>query len=80
MKLPRDIDADFLIKALKKLGYAVVRQSGSHIRIKTIQAGEHHETIPYHRPLKSGTLNSILKNIALHHGMTRDALIELLDK
>lgn len=34
MKLPRDVDAAELIKALAKIGYRVVRQSGSPIRLQ----------------------------------------------
>lgn len=78
MKLPRDLDADELIQALTKLGYERVRQSGSHIRVRTLQGGEHHETIPCHSPIKAGTLNSILRNIADHHGLSRDELLNLL--
>lgn len=33
-KLPRDVNADDLVKALCRIGYAVVRQTGSHIRLK----------------------------------------------
>jgi predicted RNA binding protein YcfA (HicA-like mRNA interferase family) len=33
MKLPRNLDANDLIKALSRIGYAVVRQTGSHIRL-----------------------------------------------
>ncbi|MBI5725666.1 MAG: type II toxin-antitoxin system HicA family toxin [Planctomycetes bacterium] len=79
MRLPRDLDADRLIKSLGKLGYSPVRQTGSHIRIRTLKNGEHHETIPQHSPLKLGTLNVILRNIAAHHNLTRDELLRLLD-
>ena len=79
MKLPRDVDADRLIHCLRKLDYEPVRQTGSHIRLRTLRNGEHHETIPHHRPLKAGTLNAILRSIAQHHGMTRDALLEFLE-
>lgn len=48
MKIPRDINAINLIKALKILGYEVTRQTGSHIRLTTTQEGEHHITIPNH--------------------------------
>ena len=34
MKLPRDTDARELIKALQRIGYHVVRQSGSHSACK----------------------------------------------
>ena len=79
MKLPRDVGAEALIKALRKLGYEPVRQTGSHIRIRTLRDGEHHETIPCHNPLKTGTLNAILKSIADHHSLTRDELLKILD-
>jgi predicted RNA binding protein YcfA (HicA-like mRNA interferase family) len=42
MKMPRDVSADRLIKALKKFGYAIDHIRGSHIRITTRQSGEHH--------------------------------------
>ena len=79
MKLPRNISPDSLIRALGKLGYEPVRQSGSHIRLRTLRDGEYHETVPNYSPLKVGTLNSILRNIAQHHGLSRDQLLELLD-
>jgi predicted RNA binding protein YcfA (HicA-like mRNA interferase family) len=78
MKLPRALSGKALIAALGKLGYVVTRQSGSHIRLTTEQNGTHHVTIPDHRPLKVGTLSGILRDVAAHHGMERDALIGLL--
>ena len=59
MRIPKDITGTELIKLLKPFGYEIVRQSGSHIRIKTLQNGEHAATIPNHNPLKIGTLNNI---------------------
>lgn len=78
-RMPRDLDAGDLIRALGRLGYLPIRQTGSHIRIRTERDGEHHETIPWHKPLKVGTLSAILSSIGEHHGLSRDALIELLD-
>jgi predicted RNA binding protein YcfA (HicA-like mRNA interferase family) len=43
MKLPRDVDGQQLVKALRVLGYEVTRQRGSHIRITTTVDGEHHD-------------------------------------
>lgn len=80
MKLPRDINAHQLIKHLKPLGYLVTRQTGSHIRLTTLQEGEHHITIPNHDPIKIGTLSAILSDIAAHFNKTKDDLIkELFD-
>lgn len=42
MKIPRDIDAQQLIKYLKPFGYSATRQTGSQIRLPTIENGEHH--------------------------------------
>ena len=79
MKLPRDVSGSDLIKALRKLGYGNPRQRGSHIRVTTQENGEHHEAIPNHDPIKVGTLHSILKNIAAHHRITVEELINRLD-
>lgn len=78
MKLPRDLDGNQLAQALSNFGYEIIRQTGSHIRLTTQQQGEHHITIPNHSPLKVGTLNAILKHVADHIGMSRDALLSQL--
>jgi len=79
MKTPRNLNGQDLVKALRILEYDVTRQKGSHIRVTTQKGGEHHEVIPSHKPLKPGTLASILKSIAAHHGMKTAELINLLD-
>jgi predicted RNA binding protein YcfA (HicA-like mRNA interferase family) len=79
MKLPRDVDGPRLVKALKVLGDEPTRQSGSHIRVTTQRDGENHEVIPSHHPIKTGTLSSILKRIAAHHGITVEDLLRKLD-
>ncbi|TAE31275.1 MAG: type II toxin-antitoxin system HicA family toxin [Cytophagales bacterium] len=80
MKIPRDLTGLDLIKRLRVFGYEVVRQTGSHIRIQTTENGLHYETIPKHDPIKIGTLNNILKNIAEHFGLTKDELVDRLFK
>jgi predicted RNA binding protein YcfA (HicA-like mRNA interferase family) len=79
MKLPRDVDGPSLVKALRVLGYEATRQTGSHIRVTTQRDGENHEVVPFHHPIKTGTLSSILKHVAAHHNITVAALLELLD-
>jgi predicted RNA binding protein YcfA (HicA-like mRNA interferase family) len=39
MKTPRDLSGAELAKALRKLGYTVTRQSGSHLRVTTREGG-----------------------------------------
>jgi predicted RNA binding protein YcfA (HicA-like mRNA interferase family) len=78
MKVPRDIDSHQLIKLLYKFSYEPTRQSGSHIRLTTQQNGQHHITIPHHDPLKIGTLNAILTEVAQHLGIPKQDLVERL--
>jgi predicted RNA binding protein YcfA (HicA-like mRNA interferase family) len=79
VKTPRDINGAELAKALRKLGYAVTRQTGSHLRVTTHENGEHHEVVPNHSPVKIGTLKSILRNVAAHHRIGVPELLERLD-
>lgn len=78
MNLPRDLSGLDLVKALKRLGYTVTRQKGSHIRATTEQHGEHHITVPDHDPVKLGTLADILKDVADHFSLERDDLLNQL--
>ena len=78
MKLPREISGAELAKLLKKYGYEITRQTGSHIRLTTTARGEHHITIPANKYLKIGTLSSILSDIAGHFKINKDDLIKEL--
>ena len=79
MKTPRDCTGPKLVRALRKFGYTVLRQTGSHIRLATQQGGEHHLTVPNHDPIKVGTLHSILKDLAAHHHVSVDDLLRELE-
>ena len=80
MKLPRDLSAGDLEKALRRaFGYAFNRQAGSHRRLVTQARGEHHLTVPAHDPLKPGTLRAILGEVAAHHCLTVEDVLRLLD-
>jgi predicted RNA binding protein YcfA (HicA-like mRNA interferase family) len=60
-KLPR-ISSREAIRALERLGFEQVRQTGSHVVMKMItKEGEIGCVVPVHRELKVGTLNGILK-------------------
>jgi len=80
MRIPRDLSAQDLITALKKLGYEVTRQKGSHLRLTTIEEGEHHITIPMHKLLRIGTLAGILGDVAEHFHIPREELLRRLFK
>ena len=58
MKLPRDVSGSDAVKALKRLGFDVVRQEGSHIRMVK---GERRVTIASHKSIVPKTLQSMLR-------------------
>ena len=78
MRLPRDLSGSDLAHALRKLGYSVTRQTGSHLRLTTYEHGEHHLTIPLHSPLRVGTLSAILADVSTHFNLSREQLLENL--
>jgi len=77
MKLPRDVGGEELATLLRKYGYRITRQTGSHIRLTSNAKGtEHHISIPRHKPLKVGTLSSILSDLASYLEVEKQKLIE----
>ncbi|MGE3298398.1 MAG: type II toxin-antitoxin system HicA family toxin [Porticoccaceae bacterium] len=78
MRLPRNLDAPTLVKALAHQGYAVVRQTGSHIRLQHEGPPRHAITVPNHAPLRLGTLAAVLAEVAQHQGLSREQLLERL--
>ena len=78
MKLKRDLSGAELAKALRRVGYETIRQTGSHIRLVTTHGGQHHVTVPNHDPIKIGTLSGILGDVAAHLELSRDELAQRL--
>lgn len=68
------VSGERLIKALRKDGWEVIRQRGSHVRLK--KPGRRHAlVVPLHKEVKRGTLGGILRDADL----TSDDLRRLLD-
>jgi predicted RNA binding protein YcfA (HicA-like mRNA interferase family) len=79
LKLPRDVSGDALVRSLRRFGYEITHQTGSHIRLTSNLKGmEHHVTIPAHRQLRIGTLAEILSDVATYLDLPRDELIDKL--
>jgi predicted RNA binding protein YcfA (HicA-like mRNA interferase family) len=75
MKTPRDITGAELAKALRKFGYELNRQVGSHMMLETEIGGQHLVVVPNHNPIKVGTLNGIIGDVAEHFGITKEEVI-----
>lgn len=77
-KLPQ-ISGQDLVRVLRKLGYELVRQKGSHIRLrKATTVGDHHITVPEHKTIAKGTLNDIITKVSLWNNISKDDLIKML--
>jgi predicted RNA binding protein YcfA (HicA-like mRNA interferase family) len=73
-RMPR-ISSREAIRALERLGFEQVRQTGSHVVMqKETKEGEIGCVVPLHRELKVGTLSGILKQAQV----TIEELIESL--
>ncbi len=77
-KLPA-ISYKQLLKLLNQLDYQTDRQRGSHIRMKKILPKGHHSiTIPAHKEIAKGTLNSILNKISQYTNVPKEKLLDRL--
>jgi len=64
-KVP-SLNYDRIIAALRRDGWVVIRQKGSHIRLQKRSGDETFKlTIPAHKPIKRSTLSHIIKQANL---------------
>ena len=79
MPKPPVVSGDKLIKLLSKQGYEIVRQRGSHVRLREItEMGEHNITVPRFSGIAKGTFNDILSKVSLWNNIVKDDLIKML--
>ena len=77
MKVPRDLSGAQLVKVLcRDWGYRQVHQEGSHIILQTDTPAPQRLSVPNHNPLRIGTLNSIVRVVAMHKGVDRQTLLD----
>jgi predicted RNA binding protein YcfA (HicA-like mRNA interferase family) len=62
VKLPRDVSGVQAVRALQRLGFGVVRQRGSHVRLAK---GALTVTVPAHGNIAPGTLQNILRQAGI---------------
>ena len=79
MRIPRDVNGQLLAERLRRHGYVLTRQTGSHMRLSRSSDGQQHLTIPAHKSLRVGTLRQILKDVASQLGCSMEEVIGSLD-
>ena len=76
MKIPRDLLGRDLARVLcANWGYQKVNQVGSHIILQTETPKHHRISVPDHKPLRIGTLNAILREVATAKGVAREEIL-----
>jgi len=78
MRIPRDLsEREVAATLVRKLEYRVVHERGSHIVLETDEPSHQRIAIPDHKSLRLGTLNAILRTVASHKHVEKDAIISL---
>jgi predicted RNA binding protein YcfA (HicA-like mRNA interferase family) len=62
VKLPRDVTGEEAVRALRRLGFTEVRQTGSH---RILRKESCTVVVPQHRPVKPGTLKGLIEQAGL---------------
>ena len=76
MKIPRDLSGREIVKVLcKRWDYRQVHQEGSHIILQTDTPSRQRIPVPDHNPVRIGTLNSILRLVAMHKGVGKQDVL-----
>jgi len=79
VKLPRDLSGRALAAVLiRDWGYRQVNQVGSHIILQTDAPAHHRLSVPDHAALRLGTLNAILRAVALAKHVSRADIVATL--
>jgi predicted RNA binding protein YcfA (HicA-like mRNA interferase family) len=71
VKLPRDLSGQRVVKGLRRLGFKVEKQEGSHIRLSN---GKRRITVPNHSAILPKTVQSILRQ----SGITIEDLMDVI--
>ena len=71
MKLPRDVNGSEAVRALRRLGFEQLRQSGSHV---IMRRNGRSVVVPMHRPIKPGTLRGLIEQA----GVTVEEFVKAL--
>ena len=76
MRTPRNLSGmELAVLLRRRYGYEFTRQRGSHMRLtSTFMGHEHHVSVPRHNPIRVGTLDDILGDVAEYLGLHQDDL------
>jgi predicted RNA binding protein YcfA (HicA-like mRNA interferase family) len=62
VKVPRDVTGREAARALRRLGFVQIRQTGSHL---ILRKENRTVVVPQHKPIKPGTLKGVIEQAGL---------------
>lgn len=62
MKIPRDVNGAEAARALRRAGFEILRQTGSHL---IMRKDSRTVVVPQHKPIKPGTLKGMIEQAGL---------------
>jgi predicted RNA binding protein YcfA (HicA-like mRNA interferase family) len=71
VKIPRDVNGIEAVRALKRLGFVQLRQTGSHL---ILRKDNRTVVVRQHKPIKPGTLKGVIEQA----GLTLEEFVEEL--
>ena len=79
MKIPRVLSGQQLVQILyRDWDYLLIPQEGSPVVIETEKPSHQRLSNPNHKPLRIGTLTAIVRAVANHKGIERQAILKSL--
>ena len=79
MRIPRDLyGRDFANHLVRRWAFRELRQTGSHIILRTEEPSGLTVSVPAHRPLRVGTLAGLLEEIANHKNVSTETILHKL--
>jgi predicted RNA binding protein YcfA (HicA-like mRNA interferase family) len=62
MRFPRDVTGEEAVRAIHRLGFRTMRQTGSH---RILRKDSRSVVVPMHKPIKPGTLKGLIEQAGL---------------
>ena len=76
MRVPKDLyGRDFANHLIRKWAFRELRQTGSHIILRTEVPTGYTVSVPAHKPLRPGTLRDMISAIADHKQVDRSEIL-----
>jgi predicted RNA binding protein YcfA (HicA-like mRNA interferase family) len=76
VKIPRNVHGrDFANHLIRRWDFREIRQTGSHIILRTEKPSGRTISVPAHKPLRPGTFRDLINDVAEHKAATAEDVL-----